>query len=90
MRSDRDEYITINWDNVIKWGKDQFRICKNCDLQGLPYDIHSIMHYGPYSWMIDNTIPTIIAKDGTPPEDLMGKNYFSDNDIEGINKIYCG
>ena len=60
------------------------------DLQGLPYDIHSVMHYHQTAFAINNAIPTIEALDGTPGDQIGNFRFFSDNDLEGINKIYCG
>ena len=46
-RSDRDKYVTINWDKVLA------RHCRNFVKQetsltfGVPYDGKSLMHYGP-------------------------------------------
>lgn len=44
-RPDRDDYITILWDNIEKNGHSQFRKCSNCQTFGVPYDGRSIMHY---------------------------------------------
>merc|ERR550537_1990774 len=48
QRADRDEYVEVLWENVsdpepghVNWVKMQ-----NCDMQGLPYDPNSVMHYG--------------------------------------------
>ena len=89
-RSDRDQYVKINFDNVEPGKEHNFRVCQGCDLQDLQYDIGSIMHYHQFSFTVDNSIPTIEALDGTSG-DLMGqRSGFSPMDIEGINKVYCG
>ena len=67
-----------------------FKKCENCDLQGLPYDIRSVMQYHQTAFAIDNSKPTIEALDGTPGHLIGQRSGFSPLDIEGINKIYCG
>ncbi|XP_052381502.1 astacin-like metalloprotease toxin 5 isoform X2 [Oncorhynchus keta] len=46
-RPDRDQYITIQWDNVVSGKEDNFKV-KEGDTQDLPYDYDSIMHYGTF------------------------------------------
>ena len=45
MRGDRDNWVRINWNNILPGKENQFSKCDNCDNQGLTYDIRSIMHY---------------------------------------------
>ena len=51
-RADRDDYITINWDN-IKSGM-EFNFLKydlrKIDHLGAKYDTCSVMHYGAYAF----------------------------------------
>jgi hypothetical protein len=58
-----------------------------CTLQGLPYDYGSVMHYSAYSFAIGSN-PTITKLDGSTS--FGQRNGFSDLDIQGINKFYCG
>ena len=89
-RSDRDQYITINLDNIQSGMAPFFAKCENCDLQGLPYDVHSIMHYHQFAFAINRYIPTIRTLDGTSGQYMGQRDGFSALDIEGINMIYCG
>ena len=90
MRSDRAQYVRINFDNVRPRKEGNFNLCENCDNQDQPYDMGSVMHYHDRAFAIDYSIPTIVALDGTSG-DLMGqRDGFSPLDIEGINKVYCG
>ncbi|XP_029643102.1 astacin-like metalloprotease toxin 2 [Octopus sinensis] len=61
-RPDRDSYIKLNMTNVQKGHEKNFlkMYPPLIDTQNLPYDYHSIMHYGPYAFAIDRAIPTII------------------------------
>ena len=49
MRPDRDDVITINWNNISSSKKKEFEKCtgngKKCDTYGSPYDCDSVMHY---------------------------------------------
>ena len=90
MRSDRDNFVEIKWDNIAKGNHDQFRICNKCDLQNLPYDIRSVMHYHWNSFAKDWTKPTIVSLTGVGANEIGQLNNFSDSDVIGINKLYCG
>ncbi|XP_053193407.1 astacin-like metalloprotease toxin 5 [Scomber japonicus] len=86
-RQDRDQYITVNWDHIKQASKKNFKK-KPGDTLNLPYDVDSIMHYGPYFFSKDGG-PTMLAKQGT---DHMGqRNYLSLLDIQRLNTLYrCG
>ena len=87
-RKDRDDYVTIHWDNMdqdqyqsVNWKK-----CEHCDLQNSTYDFNSVMHYGATAFS-NNGEDTITTKNG---ESIGQRNGFSDLDIKGINDLYCG
>ena len=49
-RSDRNEFIQINWDNICE-KKDHNFEKKNIGVtNNIPYDFESIMHYGSYAF----------------------------------------
>ena len=75
-------------DNVKKGRENNFELCKDCDLQGLKYDIGSVMHYHSKAFT-KNGKPTIEALGANSGKQLGQKNGFSALDIEGINKVYC-
>ena len=90
-RSDRDQYITINWDNIEEDNKFNFDM-HNSDGRDIGnYDCSSIMHYGPKSWS-KNGEPTIIINNLNNPNDnceSIGQRYeLSPGDIIGVNTIY--
>ena len=48
-RRDRDKYVTINWKNIKRDKKTReifLKERKDASNYSLPYDYHSIMHYG--------------------------------------------
>ena len=49
MRPDRDDFISINFNNISSGKKKEFEKCtgngKKCDTYGSPYDCDSVMHY---------------------------------------------
>uniref|UniRef100_A0A0R3S3T2 Metalloendopeptidase n=1 Tax=Elaeophora elaphi TaxID=1147741 RepID=A0A0R3S3T2_9BILA len=87
-RPDRDEYIEIMWQNVLRGAEDQFdkHSLRHLDLLDEPYDYSSIMHYGPYAFS-GNGRRTIIAL--KPGAGRMGqRESLSKIDIRKINKLY--
>ncbi|KAB7502345.1 Zinc metalloproteinase nas-15 [Armadillidium nasatum] len=65
-RADRDNFITIIWNNIQKgmeynFQKYDWNIIQNL---GVTYDTGSIMHYGSNSFAVDRKKPTIVANNG--------------------------
>ena len=67
-----------------------FDKCKSgqCSNQGLPYDIYSVMQYGNYAFAINRREPVMTSK--ACPSCKLGGDNFSQSDIDGIKKMYCG
>ena len=96
-RKDRDEYVTINFDNIRANKSHNFDKCESCDLQNSIYDFDSVMHYGSTAFgvrILDGNgdwtgqlMTTIEAKNG---QSIGQRNGFSSLDIKGINDFYCG
>lgn len=55
-------------------------------LLGTPYDYGSVMHYGPYGFAIDPSIPTIITID--PDAEIGQRVTLSEVDIERVQIFY--
>ncbi|RWR99041.1 hypothetical protein B4U79_00792, partial [Dinothrombium tinctorium] len=71
QRPDRDQYITINWDNLKTGQEKNFEKEFDPWLQRklnysemFPYDTHSILHYPSYLQTKNKNIPTITLKNG--------------------------
>eukprot|EP00112_Aurelia_sp_Birch-Aquarium-sp1_P015802 Seg353.7 transcript_id=Seg353.7/GoldUCD/mRNA.D3Y31 product="Zinc metalloproteinase nas-38" protein_id=Seg353.7/GoldUCD/D3Y31 len=87
-RSDRDNYVNIQWQNMIKDPKINVQRIFETERQihgddyygenyGLPYDFNSVMHYHPFAW----------SKDGKSPTFLLNPKYKESN-IK--NKVVVG
>jgi len=87
-RSDRDQYITINWDNVPNEFKHNFAPCtsyhEGCQDSNVGYDYDSIMHYGK---RITGTRADQITPKQTGVE-IGQRKQLSKKDVEGLNKYY--
>ena len=79
-RSDRDNYLKINYSNAPEWAARQFDISDGF-LCG-EFDIESIMMYPPFNFAIDKDIPVITLKDGSLYE---YSDKLSVGDLESIN-----
>jgi len=62
-RSDRDDFITIHWDNIDSAYKEEFQKMDPADNQILtPFDFNSIMLYGSHSYSKDGKLITMEPK----------------------------
>lgn len=90
-RPDRDNYITIQFQNVRTGKEHNFRKqnADNIDSLGTPYDYLSMMHYSD-SGFSKNRKPTIVTKDPKMQNVIGQRNGFSEIDKKQINLMYCG
>lgn len=96
-RSDRDQYIKINWNNIEDGHKDQFLTFRWTTGFGEPYDYDSIMHYSSKAFSrdaLDENITTIepisntADRKATIMNGLGRKANLSETDIRKIKKMY--
>ena len=87
-RLDRDEYITIIFENIDPKNKYNFDKKYSTAQLNLPYDLRSIMHYESHAFSI-NGRPTIVSKvpSYSIPYSTYGQTY-SELDILAVRKIY--
>ncbi|XP_070575294.1 uncharacterized protein [Ptychodera flava] len=92
-RTDRDNYVTIYWQNIAdsmeynfeKHGTDYIK-----DL-GARYDYFSIMHYHHTAFSINGQSTILPTQSGVSAEDLGSSRDFTETDIFKLNKLYnCG
>ncbi len=85
-REDRNQFVTINWDNIREGREHNFNqhIVDGTDIGR--YDYSSIMHYGKFAFS-KNGLPTIEPKDGNAIGQRSGMSNF---DIAGVDELYPG
>ncbi|XP_070386361.1 hatching enzyme 1.2-like [Dermacentor albipictus] len=97
-RPDRDEYVSIVWDNIIKTSNESFwrKNETEADTLGEPYDYQSVMHY-PHDAFRKPAVSgsTLLPKAPEVQPETLGKayqeNFLTDTDIRKLNILYpCG
>ena len=85
-RSDRDQYVRINWDNINPNNVYNF-YRQNTNNLGTPYDYTSIMHYGRTAFALYNGQDSItpIPDSNVQIGQRQGMSYY---DIVRINRLY--
>ncbi|XP_016896666.1 meprin A subunit beta-like isoform X2 [Cynoglossus semilaevis] len=88
-RDDRDDYVTIIWDQIEPGKEHNFRIRDDSESSslGVPYDYGSVMHYSKTSFNVGSE-PTIVTR--IPHfRDVIGQRMgFSANDLAKLNRLY--
>ncbi|XP_030239799.1 zinc metalloproteinase nas-14-like [Drosophila navojoa] len=87
-RMERDDYVTINYENIRPKAWKNFRKADITEAFGVPYDFDSLMHYSAraFSW---NGQPTITIKQAENNIRLGQRVAFSDKDLDKINRMYA-
>nr|XP_057933855.1 low choriolytic enzyme-like [Doryrhamphus excisus] len=85
VRSDRDDHVIINFDNIRDGTERNFEKVNTNNL-GTPYDFDSVMHYSNMAFS-KNGQPTIVAINDTAK--VFGRAMkMSSNDTARINELY--
>ncbi|CAB3982231.1 zinc metallo ase nas-13-like [Paramuricea clavata] len=88
-RPDRDNYITINYGNVIRSLRYNFDIVREqTNNYGERYDFNSIMHYPFNAFAIDRRQNTIFAKDPRLQSSARPYRKLSNSDVIQTNRMY--
>ncbi|XP_070823438.1 meprin A subunit beta-like [Chaetodon trifascialis] len=88
-RYDRDKYVTIQYDNILKGYENNFRKVsdKYSTTNGVPYDFFSVMHYGKNAFTNGNG-STIVTND-PQFQDIIGQRLeMSPSDVKELNLLY--
>uniref|UniRef100_A0A7M5U6M1 Metalloendopeptidase n=1 Tax=Clytia hemisphaerica TaxID=252671 RepID=A0A7M5U6M1_9CNID len=87
-RLERDSFVTVHWDNIIKGKEHNFQKYKIGEAHHLneAYDEKSIMHYSNYIFAIDKNKMTISSK--ANPTKFLGGFQMTDTDVRQLNKFY--
>ncbi|KAI3413410.1 hypothetical protein GPALN_010904 [Globodera pallida] len=92
-RTDRDKFITINWQNVNPQQYDVFAISDQTKYSsyGIKYDYASLMHYDDHMGAKTWGVKTMEAKfDPAHNDDKMGqRDALADSDTEALRRMYC-
>ncbi|XP_008335308.1 low choriolytic enzyme-like [Cynoglossus semilaevis] len=83
-RIDRDDHVTIHWDNIQSELQPNFKIYSSVNL-GIPYDYNSILHYSRTTFS-ENGQPTITANDDY--DRVLGGSVLSADDIRRVKALY--
>jgi len=89
-RKDRDKYIKLIDENITPEKKAQYAICERCDLQDIPYDCSSIMHYRRCRYGVEPCDdPKFEALDPASCNVVDMNLHMSETDIKLAKKINC-
>lgn len=88
---DRDEFVTINWDNIMPFEKHNFQKFESASVAhfGTDYDFDSIMHY-PKDAFSKNGKPTMMprVKFWGKMRNMGQRIGMSPTDITKLNEMY--
>ncbi|GLD59681.1 low choriolytic enzyme-like protein [Lates japonicus] len=84
-RSDRDQYVKINWENIHEYFAYNFHK-KDTNNLNTPYDYSSVMHYGKTAFGINGLETITPIPDPSAP--IGQRNGLSDIDVLRINRLY--
>ncbi|WP_088919384.1 M12 family metallopeptidase [Granulosicoccus antarcticus] len=86
-RPDRDQYITINWDNIAEDKRHNFDVAPAGSRILGDYDYESIMHYGPSNFSVNGkeTITPLLVS-----ADVIGQRIVpSRGDLDSVAQLYA-
>ncbi len=86
-RSDRDDYLIVNYNNIVPGYASQFNVLNITDNVNLgPLDFCSVMIYGSNYFSIGSSLPTITKLDSSTFQ--AQRDSLSTFDAEGVKAIY--
>ena len=89
MRSDRDKYLKIHWENIVPQAVDQFIQLKPWeDELHTEFDFDSIMLYGPRTFSANWRVTLSSKIPGKRVPEFERKTGLSKLDIVAANKMY--
>ncbi|XP_054711653.1 astacin-like metalloprotease toxin 5 [Uloborus diversus] len=88
-RSDRDDYLTVNWQNIEeKWFYAFRKLAPNENRLLTGFDFSSIMLYGSNSFAKQWGKYSMVGKDGRVLQEVYDKKAMSQSDADRIRKLY--
>ncbi|KAI6210196.1 Astacin-like metalloendopeptidase [Aphelenchoides besseyi] len=90
-RTDRDDYINIEWKNIFRGTESNFekRTPRNSENYGQAYDTGSVMHYGSKAFSTDWESYSILTRDPNYQLTIGQRASISFKDAKMINTRYC-
>ncbi|KAM8846631.1 meprin A subunit beta-like [Synchiropus picturatus] len=100
VRPDRDDFITIVYENIQEGKSEMFNIVNDSSTQGLPYDYRSVTHFGPGE--SNNGCGITVRTNDPKYQDVIGQSgEMSPGDAKKLNlrykcndsvafQLYCG
>mmetsp|Transcript_21902 Transcript_21902/g.61203 ORF Transcript_21902/g.61203 Transcript_21902/m.61203 type:complete len:504 (-) Transcript_21902:72-1583(-) len=86
-RADREQYVSINYNNIQKSGEGNFDINPNA-YTAEAYDYLSVMHYDAYAFAKDRSKPTIEVRPGGPHHAIGQRVGLSEGDVSQLAAMY--
>ncbi|KAL5018792.1 hypothetical protein ScPMuIL_004514 [Solemya velum] len=90
-RPDRNQYISITWDNIANGHRPNFDMntAQQVDTLDIDYDYESIMHYAFNTFAINRAQPTITPRNTSVNPSILGqRERLSDLDVLKIRRLY--
>jgi hypothetical protein len=84
-RPDRDQYVTILWDNIEERYKGQYQLNGGSTTLGSPYDYRSVMHYKDFYFQRAVGLKTMLPKGGNT---ISPADKATDLDIKKLKLLY--
>jgi hypothetical protein len=84
-RPDRDQYVTILWNNIEERYKSQYQISGDSATLGSPYDYRSVMHYKDTDFQRAVGLKTMLPKGGNT---ISPADKATDLDIKKLKLLY--
>ncbi|XP_003376582.1 putative zinc metalloproteinase nas-36 [Trichinella spiralis] len=90
-RPDRDRYVYLNHTNIKSSKAYNYRLTTfdAVDVEEIPYDYQSVMHYPSKGFALDNNYDVIISRDPLYATSFGYREEPSFYDIKLVNKHYC-
>ncbi|XP_050665360.1 seminal metalloprotease 1-like isoform X4 [Leptidea sinapis] len=85
---DRDDYIDVMWENIIKAARHNFRKYNSFAVSdfGVGYDYESVLHYSRKAFSVNGQDTLVPKKSGAGIGQRIG---LSEKDVMKLNKMYC-